>query len=600
VVAETQEGNNTSARQVQIGPDLLIPTLTVPGTAAAGATITVSDTTKNQGGGAAGASTTRFFLSTNTTLDGADVPLGSRTVPALPSGATSSGTTDVPIPADTAVGTYFVIARADADDAIAETAEGNNTVARAVQIGADLAVSVLTVPTIAAAGASITVSDTTKNQGSGPADPSTTAFYLSTNAVVDVDDVLLGTRAVPGLAAGATSSGSTVLGIPAGTATGTYYVVARADADDVVAETQEGNNASARQVQIGPDLLIATLTVPGTAAAGATITVSDTTKNQGGGAAGASTTRFYLSTDSTFDAADLPLGSRAVPGLPAGATNSGTTGVTIPTDTTVGTYYVIARADADGIVVETAEGNNTVARAVQIGADLAVSAFTVPTTAAAGASITVTDTTKNQGAGSAVVSTTAFYLSTNPVFEVGDLLLGSRAVPGLAAGATSSGSTVLGIPAGTASGTYYVVARADADDVVAETQEGNNTSARQVQIGPDLLIPTLTVPGTATAGATITVSDTTKNQGGGAASASTTRLYLSTDSTFDPADLPLASRGVAALAAGATSSGTTAVTIPADTAVGTYYVVARADADDTVTETVEGNNTVVRSIQIGP
>jgi subtilase family serine protease len=318
--------------------------------------------------------------------------------------------------------------------------------------------------------------------------------------------------------------------------------------------------------------------------------VSDTTKNQGGGAAGASTTRFYLSTDITFDAADLPLGSRAVPGLAAGTTNSGTTGVTIPSDTTVGTYYVIARADADGVVPETAEGNNAVARAVQVGADLVVSALTVPTTAAAGASITVSDTTKNQGSGSAAGSTTAFYLSANPVLDVGDVLLGSRAVPGLAAGATSSGSTVLGIPAGTATGTY----------VVAETQEGNNTSARQVQIGPDLLIPTLTVPGTAAAGATITVSDTTKNQGGGAASASTTRFYLSTDSTFDPADLPLASRAVAGLAAGATSSGTTGVTIPADTAVGTYYIVVRADADDTVTETVEGNNTVARSIQIGP
>src|SRR5262249_61480025 len=140
----------------------------------------------------------------------------------------------------------------------------------------------------------------------------------------------LGGRAAPVLAAGATSSGSTVLAAPAGTATGVYYVLARADANDVVAETQEGNNTTARQLQIGPDLFIAFLSVPGTAAAGGTITVSDTTKNLGGGAAGASTTRFYLSTNSTFDAGDLPLASRAVPSLPPAPTTPAPPPLTMP------------------------------------------------------------------------------------------------------------------------------------------------------------------------------------------------------------------------------------------------------------------------------
>ncbi len=51
---------------------------------------------------------------------------------------------------------------------------------------------------------------------------------------------------------------------------------------------------------------------------GSTITVTDTTRNVGGGLADASTTSFYLSTNPTLDAADLWLGGRAVPAL-AGA-----------------------------------------------------------------------------------------------------------------------------------------------------------------------------------------------------------------------------------------------------------------------------------------
>ena len=100
-VVETQEGNNTAARLVQVGPDLTVPSLTSPATAAPGATITVNDTTRNQGGDVAGESTTALYLSANGTLDAADALLGSRLVPSLPPGATDAGSTAVVIPAGT-------------------------------------------------------------------------------------------------------------------------------------------------------------------------------------------------------------------------------------------------------------------------------------------------------------------------------------------------------------------------------------------------------------------------------------------------------------------------------------------------------------------
>jgi subtilisin family serine protease len=371
VEAESNEYNNTVGRVVSIGPDLMVSSLTSPASAGAGTAIAVSDTVKNQGGGAGTASTTRFYLSVNTTLDAADVALtGGRSVPALAAGATSTGTTTVTIPQGTDTGSYYLFAKADADTAVGETQETNNTTLRLIQVGGDLAVTAMTVPLKAGAGTSIIVSDTTTNQGAGSVVASTTRFYLSANFQLDASDVLLaGARAVPALGASSGSAGTTTVAIPADVTTGTYFLIAKADADGVLVETQEANNTTARSVAIGPDLSISTMAVPYTVAAGSTIPVTETVLNQGAGAAGASTTRFYLSSNITLDAADVELnGSRSVPALAAAGSSAGTTQLTIPAGTTPGTYYFFVKADGDGAVVESQEGNNANWRVVQVSA----------------------------------------------------------------------------------------------------------------------------------------------------------------------------------------------------------------------------------------
>ncbi len=369
VEPETVESNNTLARLVRIGPDLIATLLTAPGAAGHGDAIAVSETATNQGGGASAGSTTRFYLSANAVLDAADVVLaGARSVPALAPGAASAGTTMLTIPPATGTGTYYLFAKADADAAVPETQESNNTTLRSIQVGGDLVVTTLTVPSKAGTGSSIAVGDTTTNRGAGPVAASTTRFYLSTNAQHDPTDQLLsGARTVPALAAGAGSAGTTMVAIPAGLATGSYFVIAKADADGVIVETQESNNAMARNLAIGPDLVISSVTVPYTIAAGSTVSVTETVLNQGAGAAGASTTRFYLSGNISLDASDVALqGGRSVPALAAGASSEGTSMVPIPAATTPGTYYLFVKADGDGAVVESQEGNNIGLRVVQV------------------------------------------------------------------------------------------------------------------------------------------------------------------------------------------------------------------------------------------
>ena len=106
---------------------------------------------------------------------------------------------------------YYIIAMADADNAVIESRETNNTQARAMQIGGDLIVSTVTAPAKAGADAPFAVADTTMNQGGGPVGPTVTKIYLSVNTALDAGDALVGSRAVSDLTAGAVNAGTAMV-----------------------------------------------------------------------------------------------------------------------------------------------------------------------------------------------------------------------------------------------------------------------------------------------------------------------------------------------------------------------------------------------------
>jgi subtilase family serine protease len=225
----------------------------------------------------------------------------------------------------------------------------------------DLIVSTLSVPPAAAAGATINVTDTTKNTGQGGADPTATNYYLSVNKTYEASkDTLLGGRAVPALNPGQSNKGPRVsVAIPSGTPNGSYFILARADGNDTEDESSESNNVRAKAIGIGPDLFISQLSGPSSAAAGGTITVTDTTKNQIGAAdAPASTTYFYLSENKKVNPIDVLVGNRPISPLMAGQSNQGQTQITIPTGTAPGPYFIIAYADGANGVIEGSENNN--------------------------------------------------------------------------------------------------------------------------------------------------------------------------------------------------------------------------------------------------
>src|SRR5262249_55076896 len=155
-------------------------------------------------------------------------------------------------------------------------------------------------------------------------------------------------------------------------ATGTYYVLAKADNANAVVESNENNNvAFSFAIRLGPDLTISSTTAPSIGGSGVQITVADTTKNQGGGAAGTSTPRPYLPATVGITSSATLLGTRAVPASAAGAFSMASTPVTLPPNLATGTYYIIGSADSANQVVETNETNNNgFGAAIKIGPDL--------------------------------------------------------------------------------------------------------------------------------------------------------------------------------------------------------------------------------------
>src|SRR4029453_2193877 len=114
------------------------------------------------------------------------------------------------------------------------------------------------------------------------------------------------------LANGASATVTIVVGTTAiGTLTNTASVTL-AETD-----TDPSNNVEQERTLVTlPDLVVKAISAVAAAIPGSAIVVNDTTANNSKVAAGPSTTSFFLSTDSKFDAGDLPsLGSRGIPAL---------------------------------------------------------------------------------------------------------------------------------------------------------------------------------------------------------------------------------------------------------------------------------------------
>jgi hypothetical protein len=475
------------------GPDLVVQTVTnPPATAQPGSTITGGDTTRNAGARAfaAAPSRTDYFLSTDAIKSAMDRKLGARNVPLLQWTRSDAGTTTLTIPPNTASGTYFLIACADAGNAVVEMNETNNcrTAGATIAIsGPDLRVTAVEdPPATGAIGQVITAGDTTQNQGQAASAATTLAYYLSTDTSRGADDVFLGTRTLAQLLAGSSQSGTAGLTIPAGTPGGVYRLLACADyPTSLVKETDEANNclasAGTMGVDGGADLQVVLLGAPpASVIAGSSLQLDDTTANLGGASAGASTTRLYLSADAVLSGTDTLLGSRLVAALAPDEVHAFTGSYTVPSGLS-GSFFVLACADRLDDVPESIETNNCRASSTTVavsGPNLRVASLTpTPSPAVQGQAFTLDATVDNAGTAAAAASNVYYWLSTDAVKGTGDTVLTTGAAASVGAGASVQSLRTIIFPTTVAAGSYFLIPCADGGNLVPETDERDNCGA---------------------------------------------------------------------------------------------------------------------------
>jgi len=220
------------------------------------------------------------------------------------------------------------------------------------------------------AGDTVTFEWTAENAGTASA-TFNVGFYLSPDPDIATTDTLLGTNSGATVPPGDSATFTRALTIPRDTPSGSYYVGCVLDRDDLLAETDEQDNAflpcTTTEVVGGPDLAATPVTLPAALLPGETFTVATTVTNQGGDPAGPSRFGLYLSTTGVCSIADPLLASRAVATLSGGGASGADLTVTLPATTPVGSpRWLCAIADDQSAVVELDETNNAAATALQV------------------------------------------------------------------------------------------------------------------------------------------------------------------------------------------------------------------------------------------
>ena len=319
-----------------------------------------------------------------------------------------------------------------------------------------------------------------------------------------------------------------------------------------------------------PDLVVQPPTVsdnsPG---AGASFTLSATVRNQGRGSSGSTTLRYYRSSDSTISTSDTQVGTNAVGVLAASGSSSESLDLTAPV--TAGTYHYGACVDA--VSGESDTGNNcshAVLVTVAESPDLVVGPASVSNSSPdAEASFTLRATVRNRGGAASATTRLVYYRSSDSTITAGDTQVGTDAVSGLAASATSSQSIDLTAPS--KAGMYHY--GACVDPVLQESNTGNNCSdaaAVTVVERPDLVVQSPAVSDSSPdAGAAFTLSATVHNRGSAPSEATRLVYYRSTDSTISAGDTPLGNSRVEVVAA--SESLQREIELKAPENAGTYY-----------------------------
>ena len=518
-VFELDNANNIVASDAAITinlipADLMVADVSAPTAAQAGSSMRVSWTVMNQ---AAGYSSTEqwtdsVILSGDAVLgNGDDLWLGNFTHSGvLQADQTYSNSALVSLPGNLS-GQYQLFVKTDAYNQVYEAGQENNNArllgvssdgqpGSGIQIQAqptaDLQVASVTAPLSVASGEWLTVGYTVVNAGLGR----TNSDWWVDNVILSKDDVFgNGDDLYLGrvyhsnrLAPTESYQGSGSFRLPIDME-GDYHVFVQTDAWGWVTELNGENNnqnvapdTTTVNLTLTPDLAITDLQAADLGTSGQPLQVSWTVHNNGAATSGGWRQVLYLSRDGILDRnTDIYLGyADSHEALPASTDMAFSQSFRIP-DGISGKYYVFGIVDSNNAIYERGdEGNNNAmdATAVQITmqtpVDLVAGVITVPENGVPGAQASIDYTVTNQSLQAVTGQwSDSIYLSSDAVWDVGDVLFSRVGISGGLDADASYTRTATGAIPGLVGGDYYVILRSDIFNQIPETNEANNLKA---------------------------------------------------------------------------------------------------------------------------
>jgi trimeric autotransporter adhesin len=434
-----------------------------------------------------------YYLSNDMTLDSSDELLHTDYVAGISEGSYVYLNPSIYIPTSKAPGTYYLLAVADYPSFVAETDENNNVSATQLIIKSsqvDLTISYFDVDKVVSAGSSVYSKVYEYNNGTDYASSHNVSYYLSTDSIYDPYDTNIGNDYVYGTYPGNYNYLSSYLYIPYYIAKGNYFVIAVTDAGNEIVESDETNNFKAIPIKVGVngiDLKISAISATNTnPSAGTFIYVTNTETNEGNIEAGAHHIGYFLSKDSTYDSGDKYLSANYFASLAGESSADFNPALFIPATTPDGVYYIVAVADYGNTISEIEEYNNTRALRIVIGTipvgdvELSISslyAFDTTEWGNANSWTYVNFSEVNTGSLAASGHYVGLYLSTDTLFSADDISLTSSYVYGVDAYSTVYQSAQIFIPYYIPAGQYFIIAKSDDGNYIAETNEYNNERA---------------------------------------------------------------------------------------------------------------------------
>jgi trimeric autotransporter adhesin len=517
----------------------------------------------------------------------------------------------VTVPSGLGVGIYYLIAKADAKNLFTESDEQNNTAFLRVAIHPakyELSIKAIVLDSYTPlAGETISTEFQFQDEGIIRlvyGDTITVGYYLSSDKNIDASDLLLKNSKVR-----YNYWATDALTIPAGTPTGTYYVIARADENNLYPELSETNNLYFSIIDVrssSPDLMITGLSTRWQPLLqGNTTDIIYTLVNAGYGKAENVIVKTYFSTDAQLNADDELINTFQSPSLGTLAEQPVSFYYQAPAGSTGG--YIIVSADASGAVVESNENNNTAVFYLTVdskGLDFFLeNCRAAVSEISAGETFPAACTLKVNGNGFGEQQTISYYLSADNTLDGADVFLSQSALVWVSPyGNYPEVKTALTIPAGIQTGDYYILFQADPSNAFAEPDENNNLGAYKIKVvAPlhDLRIASLWMKEYAAAtGGVLDIEPMVFNGGSVRESQYKIGFYLSHDAQLSGNDIFIGDKTMGQVHPGFLDSAQLGVYIPTTISPGNYFFIAHADFNNALQETNESNNTFARALSI--